>query len=117
MTQIPSHVPANGLPHNGPLAQAAGAPPQQNILPHNGAVAQMTGAPPQQNLLFHKIPPLPEDRFKGVFQQFTAATGVRLSERDLIVEGRQINLWALHRAVFLRKGFDSVRPEMIHPYG
>jgi hypothetical protein len=64
---------------------------------------------PLQNSVPRKIPPLPEDRFKNVFMQFTAATGIRISERDLIVEGRQINLWALHRTVFMQSGFDSVR--------
>jgi len=57
----------------------------------------------------HKIPPLPEDRFKGFFMQFAAATGLRLAERDLIIEGRPVNLWALHRAVFMRNSFESVR--------
>jgi hypothetical protein len=101
LTQIASHVPANGLPHNGALAQIAGAPPQQS--------PQVTHPPSQQPILPHKIPPLPEDRFKLVFMQFTAATGLRITERDLFIEGRPTNLWALHKAVFLRNGFDSVR--------
>lgn len=40
---------------------------------------------------------------------FIAATGIMLSERDLVIDGRQINLWALHKLVFLRNGFESVR--------
>ena len=92
------HVPTNGLPPNGSLAQMASAPPQQS--------AQIAQAPSQ-------IPPLPEDRFKGVFMQFTAATGLRLTDRELVIEGRPVNLWALHRAVFLRNGFESVRLGMI----
>ena len=105
LTQIPSQVPANGLPHNGALAQMPGAPPQQS--------PQITHPPPQQPVLPHKLPPLPEERFKGVFMQFTAATGIRPTERDLHIEGRPINLWALHKAVFLRNGFDSVRLGMV----
>ena len=41
--------------------------------------------------------------------QFTRSKGIRLNERDLVIEGRPINLWALHRTVFMRNGFDSVR--------
>ncbi|KAH9958569.1 hypothetical protein BC827DRAFT_554734 [Russula dissimulans] len=40
--------------------------------------------------------------------QFTAATRIRLTDRDLMLEGRQINLWALHRMVFLRNGYEAV---------
>jgi len=101
LTQIPSQVPANGLPHNGALAQMPGAPPQQS--------PQITHPPSQQPIIPHKLPPLAEERFKAVFMQFTNATGIRLTERDLLIEGRPINLWALHKAVFLRNGFDSVR--------
>lgn len=108
LTQIPSQVPANGLPHNGALAQMPGAPPQQSpqiTHPH---------PPSQQPILSHKLPPLQEERFKAVFTQFCAATGTRLTERDLLVEGRQINLWALHKAVYLRNGFDSVRLGLVY---
>jgi hypothetical protein len=41
--------------------------------------------------------------------QFVAAMGFRLTERDLAIEGRPVNLWALHRAVFVLNGFESVR--------
>jgi hypothetical protein len=43
--------------------------------------------------------------------QYSAATGIKPTERDLQIEGRPVNLWALHRAVFLRGGFDAVRFE------
>jgi len=105
LTQMSSHVPTNGLPPNGPLTQMAGVPAQQS--------AQIAQPPSQQPIQPHKIPPLPEDRFKGVFMQFTAATGLRLTDRDLVIEGRPVNLWALHRAVFMRNGFESVRLGMI----
>ena len=82
----------------------AGPPPQQST--------QIVQPPSQQSIQPHKIPPLPEERFKGVFMQFTAATGLRLTDRDLVIEGRPVNLWALHRAV-LRNGFESVRLGMI----
>ncbi|KAI9512947.1 hypothetical protein F5148DRAFT_559957 [Russula earlei] len=58
-----------------------------------------------QQFQLQKIPPLSEDGFKRTFARFTS-TGP--SGCDLIIEGRQINLWALHKAVFLRNGFDSV---------
>ena len=103
---MPSHVSANGLPPNGQLAQVAGAPPQQST--------QIAQPPSQQPIQPHKIPPLPEDRFKGVFMQFAAATGLRRTDRNFVIEGRPVNLWALHRAVFMRNGFDSVRLGMIH---
>ena len=45
--------------------------------------------------------------------QSTVATGLRLTNHDLVIEGRPVNLWALHRAVFLRNSFESVRLGMI----
>ncbi|KAI9512951.1 hypothetical protein F5148DRAFT_560177 [Russula earlei] len=98
LTQTP-HVSGNGLPLPGVLSQmtGTGAPPQQS-----------PQIPSQLPIQPNKIPPLTEDRFKAVFLQYRATTGIRLSERDLMIEGRQINIWALHKAVFLRNGFDSV---------
>ena len=43
----------------------------------------------------------------------SAAMGFRLTERDLVIEGQPVNLWALHKAVFTRNGFESVRLAMI----
>jgi hypothetical protein len=100
LTQISSHVSTNGLPPNGVLAQINGAPPQQS--------PQITH-PPSQPIQPNKLPPLSEERFKIHFIQFTRSKGIRFNERDLVIEGRQINLWVLHRTVFLRNGFDSVR--------
>jgi len=34
--------------------------------------------------------------------QFTATRGLRLTERTLVIEDQPVNLWALHRTVFLR---------------
>jgi hypothetical protein len=105
LTQISSHISTNSLPPNGALAQTADAPPQQS--------PQIT-PPLSQPVLPYKLPPMPEEWFKIFFMQFGAATGFRYSERDLIIEGRPINLWALHKAVFLRNGFDAVRLGIIH---
>jgi len=105
LTQMSPHMPTYGLPLNRPLAQMAGPPPQRST--------QIVQPPSQQPIQPHKIPPLPEDRFKSIFMQFTAATGLRLTDRDLVIEGRPVNLWALHRAVFMRNGFESVRLGMI----
>ena len=99
--QIPSHVPANGLPTNGVLAQINGATQQQS--------PQITHPPSQQPIPLNKLPCLPEDRFKSNFVQFTRSKGIRLNERDLVIDGQPINLWALHKAVFSRNGFESVR--------
>lgn len=55
------------------------------------------------------VPPLTEERFMDLFMLFSHTTGVRLSEQDFNIEGRQVNPWALHRTVFARNGFDSVR--------
>ena len=101
LTQILSHVPANGLLPNGLSGQINGSPPQQS--------SRITHPRSQQPIQPNKLPPLSEDRFKINFMQFTRSKGIRLNERDLAIEGRPINLWALHRAVFLRNGFDSVR--------
>ena len=69
-----------------------GVPVHQNDFRPNGAV-----------------PPLTEERFMDLFMESSHVTGVRLSEQDFNIEGRQVNPWALHRAVFARNGFDSVR--------
>jgi hypothetical protein len=53
--------------------------------------------------------PLTEERFMEHFTLFSHATGIRLNEQDFNIEGRQVNPWALHSAVFARNGFDSVR--------
>ena len=54
-------------------------------------------------------PHLTEEKFMEFFMLFSHATGVRLNELDFNIEGRQVNPWSLHRAVFARNGFDSVR--------
>lgn len=41
--------------------------------------------------------------------QLTGSKGIRLNGSDLAIEGRAIDLWALHRTVSLKNGFDSVR--------
>lgn len=43
------------------------------------------------------------------FMLFSTLTGVRLNEPDFFIDGRQVNPWVLHRTVYLRNGFDSVR--------
>ncbi|KAI9440238.1 hypothetical protein BJY52DRAFT_131749 [Lactarius psammicola] len=100
LTQMSPHVSGNGLPFNGALAQIPGAPPQPPPqAPHH---------PPQQTIQCSKLPPLPEDRFKLLFAQFANTTGLRLNDRDFVIDGRPVSPWALHRAVFARNGFDSV---------
>ncbi|KAH9068206.1 hypothetical protein EDB83DRAFT_2377543, partial [Lactarius deliciosus] len=62
----------------------------------------------QRTIQTSKLPPLSEDRFKVLFTQFANTTGLRLNDRDFVFDGRPVNLWALHRAVFARNGFESV---------
>ena len=72
------------------------------------SVAQTASQPPQQHIQPVELPSLTEERFMDLFMMFSYATGVRLNEQDFNIEGRQVNPWALHRAVFARNGFDSV---------
>jgi hypothetical protein len=94
------HVSANGLTFNNTLAAIGAAPPQQS--------PQIT-QPPQQPTQTSGFPALTEDRFKNFFAQFARNASIRTTERDFIFEGRQINPWSLHRAVFSRGGFNTVR--------
>ena len=63
----------------------------------------------QQAIQPNELPAMSEDQFKSSFLPFARSKGIRISERDLVIDGRQINLWALNREVFLRHGFESVR--------
>ncbi|KAH9972703.1 hypothetical protein BGW80DRAFT_339666 [Lactifluus volemus] len=100
MTQMSPHVSTNGLPFNGGLATMAGTPPQRS--------PQIAQTPSQQPIQTNMIPVLPEDKFKAFFANFARTAGIRATERDFTIEGRPINPWLLHRAVFSRGGFDSV---------
>ena len=60
------------------LAQINGAPPQQS--------PQITHPPSQPPIQPNKLPGLSEDRFNSNFVQFTRSKGIRLSERDLIID-------------------------------
>lgn len=100
LTQMSPRVSGNGLPFNGALAPIPGAPPQPP--------PQAPHPPQQQSIQCSKLPALPEDRFKVLFAQFASTTGIKLNERDFVIDGRPINPWALHRAVFARNGFDTV---------
>ena len=106
LTQISSHVPANGLPPNGVLGQINGAQSQQS--------PRSTHPPSQPSIQPNKLPHSSEDRFKINFMQFTKSKDIRLDERDLAIKRRAIDLWALHRTVFLRNGFDSVRLQQFY---
>jgi hypothetical protein len=89
------------------LAQINGAPPPQS--------PQITHPPSQLPIQPNKLPCLSEDRFNSNLMQFTKSKGIRLSERDLVIDDRRINLWALHRAVFSQNGFESVRLMIFSP--
>jgi hypothetical protein len=67
----------------------------------------------QQPIRPNNLTAMSEDRFKSDFIQFTRLKGIRLSERDLVIDGRRISLWALHRAVRTGNGFESVRLQQI----
>ena len=59
---------------------------------------------------------LPEDRFKLLFAQYANTVGLRLYDRDFVIDNRTVNPWALHRAVFARNGFGSVCPRSLLSY-
>ncbi|KAH8977687.1 hypothetical protein EDB86DRAFT_3054857 [Lactarius hatsudake] len=86
-----SHESANGLPFDGALAQIPGA-----------RLAR------QRIIRCSQLPPLTEDRFKDLFTQYANTTGLRLNDRDFVIDGRPVSSWTLHRAVFARNGFESV---------
>ncbi|KAH9995717.1 hypothetical protein BJV77DRAFT_204759 [Russula vinacea] len=63
--------------------------------------------PPSQQP--YKLPAMLEHHFKNAFFQFTRSKGViGPGKRDLIINGQAIDLWALHREVCARDGFESV---------
>ncbi|KAH9057865.1 hypothetical protein EDB87DRAFT_1628606 [Lactarius vividus] len=100
LTQMSPHVSGNGLPFNGALTQIPSTPPQPP--------PQAPRLTLQRTIQCSKLPPLPEDRFKALFMQFANTTGLRLNDRDFIIDNRPVSAWALHRAVFARNGFDLV---------
>ena len=104
---MPPHVSANGLLSNTVLAQMNRFPPQPFF--------RITHPPSQPNIQLTILPYLSEDRFHSNFMEFTRLKGIRLSERDLVVDDRRINLLELHQTVFSRDGFDLVRL-MIFPH-
>ncbi|KAH9029867.1 hypothetical protein EDB85DRAFT_1813918, partial [Lactarius pseudohatsudake] len=61
-------------------------------------------------------PPLPEYRFKVLFTQFANITGLRLNDRDFVIDGRPVNPWALHRATVARNGFEWVCSRSVTAY-
>ena len=73
-----------------------------------GRPVHLSVPPSQQPVQPSNLTAMSEERFKRDFLQFTRLKGIRLRERDLVIDGRRINLWALHRAVRAGKGFESV---------
>jgi hypothetical protein len=61
------------------------------------------------NVRTSMIPLLPEDKYIAFSANFARTAGIRATKRDFTIEGLPINPWLLHRAVFSRGGFDSVR--------
>ena len=106
-TGIASYIGQNLNPSGMGLPQGPGSL-QQNFIQPSPSVPQ----PPIQS---NKLPGLSEDRFNSNFIQFARSKGIGLSERDLVIDDRRINLWALHRTVFSRNGFDQVRLVMFLP--
>jgi hypothetical protein len=78
-----------------------------------GRPVHLTIPPLEQALQFNTLPPMSEDHFKSSFLQFTGSRGIRISERDLVIDSRPIDPWALHRAVHAGNGFESVRLQYI----
>ena len=74
-----------------------------------GGPVHLSVPPSQQALPLNTLPSMSEDQFESRFVQFTGSRGIRISECDLVIDGRPINLWALLRAVRAENGFESVR--------
>jgi hypothetical protein len=99
MFYVPVH--ANDFPLNGDVSQVAALHPSPMPLPLSQQQQPVVPIP--------ALPDLTEEGFMDLFMRFSHATGIRLSEQDFNIEGRQVNPWTLHRAVIARGGFDSVR--------
>ena len=63
----------------------------------------------QPALQSNQLPPMSEVQFRSSFSQFTGSKEIRISERDLDIDGRPIDLWALHKAVRAGNGFEFAR--------
>jgi hypothetical protein len=74
-----------------------------------GRPVHLSVPPSQQALPLNTLPSMSEDQFESRFLQFTGSRGIRISERDLVIDGRPINLCALLRAVRVGNGFEFVR--------
>ena len=109
------HVPVMFM--NGPSSDSVGAFLAQRRLSSRPVQVYYAPRPPsqasQQTIPCSRFPALPEYRFKSLFAQFASATGLRLNDRDFIIDNRVVDPWALHRAIFLRNGFESVRPQSL----
>ncbi|KAN0138915.1 hypothetical protein V8E53_003303 [Lactarius tabidus] len=107
-------APERPAQHNSPLNPSVNQIPPQRSIPtpqQNFAPSPPPQAPhphPQQTIQCSRLPTLPEDRFKVLFAQFANTTGLRLNDRNFIIDNRAVNPWALHRAVFAQNGFDTV---------
>ena len=100
-SQISSHISANDLPSDAVLVQINDVPPQQSPRSRNSL----------HNSLWSPInhPACQRTDLKVTLCSLLDLGAIRLTERDLTIDGRHIDLWALHRAVFSWSGFESVR--------
>ncbi len=111
--RVPSPIVAFVEQHRDNLQRAA---QDQNVFLRGVTSTKnppLTHPPQQQSVQPSKLPPLSEDRFKALLTRFANATGIRPNYREFVIDDRQISPWALHRAVFGRNGFDSVRPQFL----
>jgi hypothetical protein len=59
------------------------------------------------------LSPLTEDQFNSNFPKFLIYENINLKGEHFVIEGRWINLWALHKEVFSRNGSFAVSIKII----
>jgi hypothetical protein len=62
------------------------------------------------------LSPLTEDQFNSNFPKFLIYENINLEKEHFVIEGRWINLWALHKEVFSRNGSFAVSINFPSPF-
>ncbi|KAA1467371.1 hypothetical protein DENSPDRAFT_832398 [Dentipellis sp. KUC8613] len=100
----PMNFGTNGLPFGagGLQPQTSGGQSQQPPPPQQFSQSDNQGA------MMPQIQPLPEAKFHQVWKPFMMQHKLAVDERLFILDGRRINLHALHAAVFPAGGYSNV---------
>lgn len=82
---------------------------QQFPYPNNGGNAAAPAGPPQVPTLSMQLPPpLEKARFDNAYKSFVQNRNIKHEMRLMNVEGRQIDLYALHTHVMQEGGYNKV---------